>query len=150
MRQTSRAVALLLALDSAQAVVFPIASENLINNAIYPNLMVPLGGANWANAGQLASRTAAYNNCPGWAFSTTNTTPSCAPANYNKVYHSSTAIGAWKTFAGQAVTAPGAASANELDAVSGVGSYCVPCIQQTGVWCSRTYSYSLVSTATLF
>jgi len=151
MRQTSRAVALLLALDSAQAGAtdFPYNTVNLINNALYPNLLVPLGGVGFSAAGARQSRTAPYNNCPGWAFSTTNTTPSCPTANYSKTG----VTGAWKAFAAQAVTAAGVAAFNsttENNTVITVGSYCVPCIQQTGVWCSRTYSYGIVSGTTVF
>jgi hypothetical protein len=65
MRQTSRAVALLLALDSAQATTIAVASnvKNGINRVMYPSIMIPLGGADNNLMGAISSRTAPYNSC---------------------------------------------------------------------------------------
>jgi hypothetical protein len=65
MRQTSRAVALLLALDSAQATtIVPGANSKLIvNGVMYANVMIPVGGADNNLMGAIKSRTAPYNSC---------------------------------------------------------------------------------------
>ena len=68
MRQTSRAVALLLALESTQAAqVADAANANMIyTGANLAGVMIPLGGAANNAAGRLADRTAPYTACAAW------------------------------------------------------------------------------------
>lgn len=125
MRQTTRAVALLLALESTQAADLT-GSEILAKETGFQDAAAFWNGAQPATAtNRLASRTAAYaivkaNNTWGW------TTTSYQTAKAVDTSTNWTAV----------------ISTNVLAA----GSTCVNCVAGgTGVWCSRTFSYWLTA-----
>ena len=125
MRQTSRAVALLLAVESAQAgVTTPTTNAPAIGNSAYYNTvwMPSESAANGATATlALNSRQAGYTN---------------AAQVYGKTDPTAGTVG-WATLTYQKAVAE-----TTLAASTGLkGSFCIPCIANGGVWCSRTYSY---------
>ena len=126
MRQTSRAVALLLAVESAQAVAaVPTTNLPAIGPAAYYNTvwMPSVSAANGATASlALNSRQAGYT-LTAQVFGLT--TPTSGTASWGALTYQK-AVAAVSTLA---------------DATGVKGSFCVPCIANGGVWCSRTYSY---------
>ena len=145
MRQTSRAVALLLALEGANAAALSVFTNvaNSYNQSSYQTLLLPLGGAYNNLAGAQASRSAPYNSCPTFNQNSASGTNPCPTTNYNPT------SGVWGALTPQ--------KSNTADLGSGAwtgkgsaGSLCVPCIQAIGVWCSRTYAYALVASATTY
>jgi hypothetical protein len=122
MRQTSRAVALLLAVESAQAV--PTTNLPAIGDAAYYNTvwMPSESAANGATASlALNSRQAGYTN---------------TARVYGLTAPTAGTVG-WDTLIYQKAIAE-----TTLALSTGVkGSFCIPCIANKGVWCSRTYSY---------
>lgn len=47
--------------------------------------------------------------------------------------------------AGNAFTGAAASAADWT-----TGQFCVPCLQTSGIWCSRTYSYAIISSSTTY
>ena len=126
MRQTSRAVALLLAVESANAAVtlnFPAPTAGQAYNV---NVFNPAATVDVANSNQLNSRTAGYaNRHPAF-----NPQPGAAWG----------ALVTNKAF--MVTTAYDAATAQTV-----AGSGCMLCLNAAGVWCSSTYSYLSTTTA---
>jgi hypothetical protein len=123
MRQTSRAVALLLAVESAQATLTAqtptiTGGEFYFTTVFYPAVSDANGGTPTM---QLNSRTAGYTmenqiysataaTTPTWTLNTVNFQLAVAKTNYT-------------------------------DSIAESGSACMTCLGAKAIWCSRTYAY---------
>jgi hypothetical protein len=130
MRQTSRAVALLLALDSANAAQtknFPDSGAA----AYSVNAFNPVASAQGAptNTLQLNSRTAGYMNAKPIVGAITGSAWITLAPMKGKIgpYESSSDTGA-----------------NTMTTLASSG--CMNCLNNAGVWCSRTFSYLSTTT----
>ena len=124
MRQTSRAVALLLTLETAQAgnrsVVLNLPTPTA-GDATSSNFFNPVASSLVTASQQLNSRTAAYSNI--------------VP---NAIFVATQETGAkWLAASPHKARATGAANTTTFV----VGSSCIACLGGGGVWCSRTYAY---------
>jgi len=121
MRQTSRAVALLLVLESAQAANTEATTTSATNFNNF-GTVTPLAASTTA----LTSRTAQWNN--NGALATAGTMAAAG-------------VLAWATPVASSCASAKVAGAVNV-ALAGTATPCVACIAAGGVWCSRTYSYS--------
>jgi hypothetical protein len=130
MRQTSRAVALLLAVESANAAFtlnFPAPTAGVAYDANVFNPTISEQG-NPSNSNQLNGRTAGY---------------------VNKVTTFNAQAGAtWTALVTNKAVLPGTGGTNALSITVAGASGCMACLNKAGVWCSSTYSY--LSTSATF
>jgi hypothetical protein len=135
MRQTSRAVALLLALESANAAL-TAQSPNAVgvggdyNTVFNPSVSNVIG--NPTGTMQLNNRNAGYKNTPR-AFAMSGNTPIWTTVTYRYAYALDNTL-----------------AAASLTVTNKLGSGCMNCINGGGVWCSRTYSYLSSSSTNKF
>jgi len=133
MRQTSRAVALLLAVESANAAITAQVPATVYVGGDYSTPFNSSGNnviGNPTTSMQLNNRNAGYTNTPR-VFGATGTTPVWTALTYRKAKMATNAL----------------ASASTTNVV---GSGCMNCINNNGVWCSRTFSYLSTSATNLF
>lgn len=122
MRQTSRAVALLLVLESAQA------AATTWTATTPSNFNSGTKAAYLSAVNQMTSRTAPWTNTGVYTGGTV-----------------SAAATAWATPVASKINTIVVAALTDLQLVTGA-TPCVACIAGGGVWCSRTYSYNYTGT----
>ena len=138
MRQTSRAVALLLALEganAANATPTPNDPATVTIGGGYLTVFNPLSSVTGmpSTSQQLNNRNAGYTGkAQTW---TPDATPTAVDGSHLTVGWTTATFRAAKVLNTAAVMAITAAP------LTVAGSGCVQCIRGAGVWCSRTYSY---------
>jgi len=138
MRQTSRAVALLLALESANAAITAQVPVGLGKGGDYVTVFNPSDsptGSSPTSSQQLSNRTAGYTGLTR-VFGQSSVPVVAGTA--------STAVTGWTDATYSSGKVNNAATAETLVAQprgAALGSGCIQCIRGTGVWCSRTFAY---------